>query len=148
MLENEVEGFEILDHPADMGFRCRAHTMEELFARCALGLTSVLIDLDTVECEIAREVAFEGEELDIVLYNWLSEILFLFDAEGLLFSKVEVISSMTTYSVSTRIEATLHGQQFDRMRHEIKTYVKAVTLHQLRVERKADEIEAQVFLDI
>lgn len=148
MLENEVEGFEILDHPADMGFRCRARTMEELFARCARGLTSVLVDLAAIQLELSREFEFEGEEIDLVLYNWLSEILFLFDAEGLLFSKFEVKKFMTTDSGSTRMEASLHGQRFEGSKHEIKTYVKAITLHQLKVERKANEIEAQVFLDI
>ncbi|MBX9671595.1 MAG: archease [Candidatus Obscuribacterales bacterium] len=148
MLENEVEGFEILDHPADMGFRCRAKTMEVLFERCARGLTSLLVDLGSIECQIEREFDYQGDELDLVLYNWLSEILFLFDAEGLLFSKFVVKNILTTGESLTKFEATLYGQNFDRTKHEVKTYVKAITLHQLKVERKAGEIEAQVFLDI
>lgn len=140
-------GFELLDHPADMGFRAWAPSLPELLVVSAKTLTSVLVDVETIGAEVENEITISAEELDMLMYNWLSEFLFLFDAEGLLFREFEIIDFMTT-GAGSNLTARLRGEQFSKERHQVKTYVKAITLHQLKVEQNAGRYEAQIYLDI
>ncbi|MDZ4837087.1 MAG: archease [Candidatus Melainabacteria bacterium] len=142
-----TEGYEILDHPADMGFRAWAPTREELFVTAARTLTSILVDLDTIKPELTVDVEVEADGEEMLFFHWLSEILFLFDADGTIFSSFEILDIMTLDS-GLKLKAKLSGQEFSKEEHQIKTYVKAITLHQLKVERKHDRCELQVYIDI
>jgi SHS2 domain-containing protein len=142
-----TQGFELLDHPADMGFRAWAPTRQELFTTAAYALTSILIDLDTIAHELTVDVEIDADNEEMLLFHWLSEILFLFDADGTLFSKIENIDIMTMDS-GLKLNARLKGQEFSKENHQVKTYVKAITLHQLKVECKNDRCDLQVYLDI
>jgi SHS2 domain-containing protein len=139
--------FEILDHPADMGFRAWAPSREKLFETAALAVTSILVDLDDIAESIAIDVHVEAEDEDLLLYNWLSEILFLFDADGALLKRFQINEFMTSGD-KCELSANAFGESFSSERHQVKTYVKAVTLHQLKILRKAEAFEAQVYLDI
>ncbi len=140
-------GFELLDHPADMGFRAWAPTRVQLFACAASTLTSILVDLETIAPQQTVEIEVEGENEEMLLYHWLSEILFLFDADGTIFSKFDDVRILTI-DTGLKLTAKVSGQEFSSGIHQVKTYVKAVTLHQLKVECKRDRCELQVYLDI
>jgi len=139
--------FEILDHPADMGFRAWAPSKEELFETAATAVTSILVDLDDIDESTTVEISVEAEDEDLLLYNWLSEVLFLFDAEGVLLKRFEIKEFMTSADKLTLVSKAA-GQRYSSEKHEIKTYVKAITLHQLQIMRKEENFEAQVYLDI
>ena len=139
--------FELLDHPADMGFRAWAPTLEGLFAECATALTSILVDIESIAPTNSQMIELPGDDIEMLLYNWLSEVLFLFDADGLLFSKYSINDIMTSES-GLKLSARVHGEEFSASKHQVKTYVKAVTLHQLKVEKKENSYEAHVYVDI
>lgn len=140
-------GFELLDHPADMGFRAWAPSREELFETAASGLTSILVDLESIAPELTVDVEVDADGEEMLLFHWLSEILFLFDADGTLFSKFEIVDILTMDS-GLKLRARLSGQEFSKDTHQVKTYVKAITLHQLKVDCKNECCELQVYLDI
>jgi len=147
MTETSLRGNEILDHPADMGFRAWAPTLEDLFVETATALTSILVDLESIEPVETNTLEIDADDEEMLLYNWLSEILFQFDAEGMLYSKIEIVGFMTTCA-RCQMQVKVTGQKYSRDKHQVKTYVKAVTLHQLKVVRKKDTYEAQVYIDI
>lgn len=147
MTEPLSRGFELLDHPADMGFRAWAFTISDLFVECACALTSILVDLDVVSCCESVRLEILGDDLETLLYNWLAEILYLFDGEKKLFSEFVVLSHKT-FQGAQCLEAELKGEQYSCTKHQIKTYVKAVTFHQLRIESQENGYSARVFLDI
>jgi SHS2 domain-containing protein len=105
------------------------------------------VDLDDIAESIAIDVHVEAEDEDLLLYNWLSEILFLFDADGALLKRFQINEFMTSGD-KCELSANAFGESFSSERHQVKTYVKAVTLHQLKILRKAEAFEAQVYLDI
>ena len=47
-----------------------------------------------------------------------------------------------------RLRGRIHGEKYDSARHRAGTYVKAVTMHQLRVEKTPSGWQAQVYLDV
>src|SRR5271170_105570 len=91
-MQSSASCFEILDHPADMGFRACAPNLADLFAQCGKALTSVLVDLESVDGTEMTAVEILGDDLESLLYNWLAEILYLFDGEKKLFSEFVVVS--------------------------------------------------------
>ncbi len=135
--------FEIIEHPADVGFRCRGGTREELFANAARAMMSLACDPQGIAERESREIAVTGDTDESLLFGWLAEILAISDAEKMFFRRAEV-TSLTDHEVRGRIS----GERYDRQRHRAGTYIKAVTMHQLRVEQSADGWQAQVFLDV
>ena len=86
--------YEYFEHTADLGIRVRAADLNGLFAEAGTGLFAAVVDgLDTVRPELPVEVAIAGAELDYLLFDWLRELLYRFDADHLLFSRFEVAVS-------------------------------------------------------
>lgn len=135
--------FEILEHTADIGFRVRASTAEELFARAAEALASLAFELDNVEERDCWELEAKGEDWESLLVNWLSEVLYLMDARRLLLCRCEV-SRISSDSVAGRG----FGEPCNPARHRAKLVIKGVTYHQLQVEQRPEGWYAQVILDI
>jgi SHS2 domain-containing protein len=135
--------FETFEHTADLGLRIRAADLDTLFTEAAQALFSVLVeDLTTLRPARAIEVCLDGDERDLLLFDWLKELLYHFDTEHLLFSRFDV------HVRSDGLSATAWGEPLDRSRHVLDHEVKAITYHGLRVEAIADGWEAEVIVDI
>jgi len=138
-----MEPFRVLEHTADVGFEAFGSTREEVFANAARALMNIIVDLDSVDPSAAVPVQAEGSGPSDLLVNWLSEVLYLYDADGWVFRSFEV-RSLTDRSIS----AIARGEQFDPARHQANLLVKAVTYHQLALEKTANGWRAQVYVDI
>jgi SHS2 domain-containing protein len=135
--------YEYFDHTADLGIRLRAADLNGLFADAATALFAAVVDrLDTVRPSHQVEIAVEGAELDYLLFDWLRELLFRFDADHLLLSKFDV------QVTETGLTATAWSEPLDPARHVLSHEVKAITYHGLRVEREGDGWIAEVIVDI
>src|SRR5215472_11127611 len=75
--------FEVLEHPADIGFRAWGRTREELFENAALALFSVMWKLEAVPEKESRAVEATGGDFEALLYAWLAELLALSETERL-----------------------------------------------------------------
>ncbi len=135
--------FEIIEHPADVGFLAYGETLEELFANAALAMLTLACEPGGVEARERREVEATGGDNESLLFAWLAEVLAISDAEQMFFRRVEV-----TQLTQDRARGTLYGEKYDKARHRAGTYIKAVTYHQLRVEHTPDGWRAQVYLDV
>ena len=135
--------FEVIEHPADVGFRAYGATLEELFTNAALAMLSLGCELAGIEEREQREVVATGADRESLLYAWLAEILAVADAEQLAFRRVEIIELAPQSA-----RGMAYGERFDKARHVAGTYIKAVTYHQLRVEQTQNGWCAQVYLDV
>ena len=154
--------FEFFDHTADLGIHVRAATPSELFADAAYGLTAALCaNPDAIGATTSVEVQIHSETVEDLLYDWLDEILFRFDAEHFLLAQCESLHltgdfasaadtepadcvSTTTYSLT----AILRGERFDASKHQIDREVKAITYHQLTVSGQVDQWTAKYVVDL
>ncbi len=137
--------YEVFEHTADVGIRCRAASLEELFAEAGRALFSVMVaNLEAVRpVEPSQiEVAGSSGRLDDLLFDWLAELLYRFDTRRQLFSKFEVRLE------DGRLEGTAWGEPMDRTRHDMDREVKAITYHGLKVERQPEGWLAEVIVDI
>jgi SHS2 domain-containing protein len=135
--------YEFFEHTADLGLRVRAPDLDTLFAEAAQALFAAIVeDLGTVAPRQRRDVQLSGDEREYLLFDWLKELLYHFDAEHLLLARFEVRVS------ATGLTGTAWGEPLDRSRHELSHEVKAITYHGLRVEQTADGWLAEVIVDI
>ncbi len=135
--------WEVIEHPADVGFIAYGATLEELFANAGLAMMSLAYELEGVRKTESRPLDATGDDAESLLYAWLAEILAVADAEQLVFCRFEV-----TERQNGRVRGVAFGEKYDKARHRAGTYVKAVTYHQLRVEQTSEGWRAQVYLDV
>lgn len=138
-----MQSFRILEHTADVGFEAFGTTRQEVFASAARALIYLIVELETIDLRAAVSIQVAGTGPESVLVNWLSELLYLHDAEGWLFREFE-IQTLEDNSLS----AVARGEKFQRSRHRAKVLVKAITYHQLVVEKIPRGWRAQVYVDI
>jgi SHS2 domain-containing protein len=138
-----ARAFEILEHPADVGFLAYGATLKELFANSALAMISLACEVEGVRETEQRKIEAAGEDVESLLYAWLAEALAVMDAERLVLRRAAV-----TFLDEGRVRGVLYGEPIDRARHRTGVAIKAVTLHQFAVENVDDGWRARVFLDL
>jgi SHS2 domain-containing protein len=135
--------FETFDHTADLGLRVGASDLDTLFREAAEALIAILVDNPAaIEARVKLELHLEADDLAYLLFDWLREILYRFDGEGILLSRFDVQVR------GTRLIATAWGEPVDRTKHVLAHEVKAITYHGLRVEKTDDGWLAEVIVDI
>jgi SHS2 domain-containing protein len=139
----QIPGYQLIDHPADLGIEAFGKDLLEAFEQAALGLMSVILQIDLVEAREDRSVTLQASDLDHLLVKWLTEILYLYDGAGFAACQFE-IDVLTPASLSAKVL----GEPFAADRHVTRLDVKAVTYHQLSVEKHESGARVQVFLDI
>lgn len=136
--------FKYLEHTADAEFVAYGKTVDEAFVNAARAMFGLIVDLSMVRPTEVREVSLRADSQEDLLFDWLSELLYLYEVDRLVFSKFEV---KITKNDGYRLNAKAYGETISP-RHEIFLHIKAVTYHDLRVERRNNAYEAQVLLDI
>src|SRR5207302_994064 len=71
-------------------FRAWGTDLADLFETAARAMFSLEYDVDTVPQDESPSVSVQGDDLEGALYAWLSELIWLHDAEGFFLSDVWV----------------------------------------------------------
>ncbi len=132
---------------ADVGFVAAGTTLDECFQAAADATLEVMLANPTdLQARERRVVHVENDVLDMALLNFLEELIFYKDAEGLLLrpSRLHVAQRDGRWIV----DGTVEGEAIDPSRHRLSADVKAVTLHRLDVRRVDGGWEATVVLDV
>ncbi len=136
--------YEPLEHTAEAGIIARGATLAEAFANVAEGMYDLMLELDGVEERESRELALEDQNTEALLVDWLLELLFLTETEGLVFRRFAVDELS-----GTRLRARVWGERFDPERHRShNVVVKAVTHYLLEIGREDGGHRVQVLFDI
>jgi SHS2 domain-containing protein len=138
-----MKRFEILDHTADIGVIVYGEDLKTLFENAGKAFFHVITDLRKVRGRTERWIEIGGEALDRLMVDWLTELLYLHEVENLLFKGFEVESVG-----ESGLRAKVKGELFQEGIHVIKTEVKAVTYHQIRVNKVNGGWKAQVIFDL
>ena len=135
--------YELFEHTADLGLRVRAADLDTVFAEAAACLFSAIVeDPDTVRPTTAVTVELAGTDREFLLFDWLKDLLYCYDAEHMLFGKFEVRVR------DDGLTGTAWGEPIDPERHVLLHEVKAITYHELKVEKTDDGWLAEVIVDI
>ncbi|QDU20519.1 archease [Urbifossiella limnaea] len=135
--------YELFEHTADLGLRATAPNIDALFAEMAACLcAAILEDPTSVRPTIAESIEIAGTDREFLLFDWLKELLYRFDAEHQVFSRFEVSVRQDG------LTATAWGEPLDPERHLLNHEVKAITYHELSVVPTDGGWRAEVIVDI
>jgi SHS2 domain-containing protein len=143
MAQEDETRFRYIEHPSDVGFEAYGATLEKLFANAALAMYSFMTDVEEIEKAEERAVSVQAEDLYSLMFDWLDELLFLFEADALVMREFNITVDDSTFS----IQGTCRGGKFDPERHEAGIIVKAVTYNMMEVKKNA-QWHARVVLDV
>jgi SHS2 domain-containing protein len=132
---------------ADIAFRAWGKDLEETFIAAADATMNVMVEeLDSIQPRERREFKLENEALDMLLFNFLQELIYYKDAEKLLLrvNQVEIRKKDQDHV----LEALAQGEKLDPGRHRTRVDVKAVTLHRFHLEKTDQGWKVFVILDI
>jgi len=144
--KNTLKQFEFFDVTADVGFRAYGQDLNDAFGNAALAMFEVMTDTSQVKPKVIREILVESEDEKALLYDWLSELLFIHDYEGLVFSQFTVTIQQKdpeTFNLS----AVVWGEEFNQATHEVRDEVKAVTFHLMEIVKEENRCTLQVIVD-
>ena len=134
--------FEILNHTADVGIIAYGADLPQAFANAARGLFSLMVELDEVEERLQREIKLTASDPDDLLVEWLNELVYQFDTEGIIFKRFDVLELNNSH-----LKARGYGEKADSAKHKLKIGVKAATYHMLKIEKNGG-YRVQVIFDI
>ncbi len=139
-------GFKYLEEgpTADLLVEAYGSTLGEAFANAALAMFNAMTPLEKVEPRISRVVEVKDGDLEGLLYDFLDELLYINDTENLIFSQIDV----DVDAERLRLKARCRGEPFDPEKHEAGAVVKAVTFHQMKVEKTDGEWRIRVVFDL
>jgi SHS2 domain-containing protein len=132
---------------ADVAFEAWGATQEELFIASAAALLRTMVEApEAVARQQVLTIRLEHEELDLLLWSFLSELIFYKDARRLLLHADAV--EIKEVDGIFQLEAQVSGEAIATDRHHLLVDVKAVTLHCFRVVYEEGCWKAMVVLDV
>ena len=129
---------------ADIAFEAESSSVNGLFETCGLAITDIMVDPKTLRTTTERKLSLRSENLDRLLYDFMTELIVMKDVDSLLFDEFRVRVS----PAGTSLEGVAKGERIDRGRHRLRNDVKAVTMHLFGVKHEGKTWRTTVVLDI
>jgi SHS2 domain-containing protein len=138
-----MKTYELIDHTADVGLKAYGKNLSEAFENAAKGMFDIITDKSEIESIGQYNIELEAPDLEQLLVDWLSELLYLNSAKNQVFGffKLELDEK------NNKLNAKIFGEKFDLSKHKIGAEIKAVTYHMLEVKNKRP-FHVQVLFDI
>jgi SHS2 domain-containing protein len=131
---------------ADVAFEVYGKTIDELFENAALAIFEQSADVTTIRGKKTRSIDINSQSLDTLLFDFLSELLYVKDAEQFLGRKVKVHIAQDRGSYA--LQAEIVGDIISQNKHTLKNDIKAITYHMFKVEETPKGWVAFVVVDI
>ncbi len=132
--------YEEIEHTADLALRCGGPDLDTFFRSAAMGMYHLMgIGKTPADGTLTKTVALDAMDMESLLVDWLGELAYLAETENLVFGTIQ----FQTLS-ATRIEAVLTGSRVSR----IDKVIKAVTFHQLEIQKTHEGYAATVVFDV
>jgi SHS2 domain-containing protein len=136
--------FEVIDHTADVGIIAYGRDFRELLENAALGMFSLMAELETVEPKEQRKVTAEVPvpDKELLLLKWLKELLYLKEMERFVPRK-----ALVAEVEDSRVLGIVEGERLND-KIVLLHHIKAVTHHMVRIEEVDGWMKAQIVFDV
>ena len=125
-----------LEHTADGKFRAFGKSLEEAFSNSALAMFGIMTDVSKVKAGKTRSIKVEGKDKESLLYNFLEELIFLFDSKNLLISNVKSMKiSLSKGRYNLKAVILLD----DSSKYEFFSLVKGITYNEMFIEETKEK---------
>jgi len=137
---------------ADIAFEATSDSLNGLFEEAAKAATDIMVNPKTLKPKIKKTIKIKGDSLETLLYDFLSELIYLKDTKGFLSSKIKVLIDVKKTKkepgMSYELTAVLNGENINRKRHDLRNDLKAITMHMFEVKQEGGKWKARVVVDI
>ncbi len=161
--------YEFLEHTADIKFQAFGKSVEEVFKNSASAMFNAMCN-GKIKEKKSFKINVKGKDFESLLYNFLEELLFLFDSENFFMGKIKKMEISKDISDKgnlvnkkqkgwakkselasdkgghLKLKAEILGD--DAKNYEIYLDVKAVIYNEMFVREQGGKWIAQVVLDV
>ncbi len=132
---------------ADIAVEITSDCIAGVFADAAeVVLDIMLVDAAGLERSVSQQLDISAPSSEMLLFDFIGELLFLKDARELLGRPVNI--NIEDNSGQWHLSCQLQGELIDRDRHDLRIDIKAVTLHQFKLECVDNVWKAFLILDL
>jgi SHS2 domain-containing protein len=131
--------FREIEHTADIALWVRGAQLEDLFANAARGMAWLMATFDAHSTPLQHRLKLEAYDTESLLVGWLSELLYLGETTGRVFTGARFLELLPT-----RLTATVSGLSI--VAH--KRLIKAVTFSDLSVVETDHGYEVTIVFDV
>lgn len=136
--------YEYLSHTAEAKFAAYGKTLEEAFVNASLALENIMVATATVKTVKKKKITIKAKNVQALLYDFLQQLLILFDSEGFVLHTVAV--KIAEQKGMYALTATLGGDKANK--YEILSGVKSVTYHEMEIVEDKKGWKIVVVVDV
>ena len=140
-----MAGFRFLEHTSDVYIEATGETLEEAFVQAAYALFETMTDLKSIEAQEKCQIKVDSEDLNALLFDLIDQFLYLFDVDGLIFSKFEF---QIKKDKKFELIANCWGEKFDPQKHPPRTEIKAPTYSLMEIIQEPANVTVRFVVDI
>ncbi len=130
---------------SDFAFEVFADTLNELFRGAGIAMMEAMVDLEKFKAERLWEFELQAENLELLLFDFLGELVYLKDVEVALFNDYDIKIEENN---ECKLTCKAHGAKINYETDELLTDVKAVTMYKFKLEKKEKEWYCHVIVDL
>jgi len=123
-------------------FEVYGKTLNELFTNAAIATFNVMVKRSSITSKIKKEISLENKDPEKLLFEFIEELIYLKDAEYLVFKTFKVKIK------NNSLKAVIEGEKINPKKHKLLLDVKAITLHKYRLSKTKTGYQATILLDI
>ncbi len=132
---------------ADIAFEAFGKNLNELFENSALAVAEIIADSKKIKPKVQKTIESKANSIENLLYDFLSELIYLKDAEGIVFCKFKTKISKTEGEFF--LNAKIVGQKISAINSQfLRNDAKAITMHMFSVKENNGKWVARIVVDV
>ena len=139
--------FEFLDHMSDVYVEVQAKNISEAFEEAGKAVFETMTNIQSIEPNEKMEIKLEAEDKEALLFDWLGELIYIFDTKNKIFSKFN-LKVLKKSENKFRLNAEIFGENFNPEKHEMKMDIKAPTYSLMEIINFNERVILRFVLDI
>ena len=139
-----MKPYEILDHTADILLKSYGSSLAEAFEHAAVGMFDQIYPTTDVKSIGEFQVDLQNDDIEQLLVDWLSELLYIHETQKIIFAKFKV----NLDEKNNKLVSQAYGENIDPEKHVIANEIKAVTYHMLEIGCQDQNYFVKVLFDI
>lgn len=145
-MKNYNPNFKYFDTTADIGIEVNSTNITDAFINSALGTMNLITDIEKIQTKITKDICIESEDEYGLLYDWITELLILLDSENFIASHYNInIKRDNNLYV---LQGNISGDNYDTTVYNYKTEVKAITYHEMNIQKEDNNIKIRFIVDL
>jgi SHS2 domain-containing protein len=136
--------YRLIEHTADIGIKVRGVNQRQLFANAARAMFDIMAGkkkAGRASLKTPVTIRLDAANVEVLFHDWLNELVSLAAVKYVIFCDFK-FKTLT----AERLEAIAFG--CDAGAYAMRTEIKAVTYHQLRVRKIRSGWSAEVIFDV